>query len=184
MIIGVDIDGVLANYYQGIKDYANENGLNIVSHSPVTYGMVEEGCFGSKEEFLITHKNFVAQGGLGELSILDQQASQLINNLYNDGHTINIITAREVEGVPTDFIREQTENWLDKHNFKYHKLIITHDKHTVDCDVYIDDSPYNYATLSSHDKLVYLYDSSYNVDVDSDNRVESFKDFVEKISSC
>lgn len=45
-------------------------------------------------------------------------ALKIINKWYEDGHVITFFTSR------TDEHREITENWLDKHGFKYHGLLL------------------------------------------------------------
>ena len=41
-----------------------------------------------------------------------------INKWYDDGHIITFLTAR------TEEHKEVTANWLDKHGFKYHALMV------------------------------------------------------------
>ena len=45
-------------------------------------------------------------------------ALETINNWYAEGHIITFFTSR------TEDHREVTEAWLDKHNFKYHGLLM------------------------------------------------------------
>lgn len=45
-------------------------------------------------------------------------ALKIINKWYEDGHVITFFTSR------TDEHREITENWLEKHGFKYHGLLL------------------------------------------------------------
>lgn len=56
-------------------------------------------------------------------------AVQNCENLFNEGHTIILFTARPSKD------REITEMWLNKNGFKYHLLIM--DKPLA--DIYIDD---------------------------------------------
>ncbi len=44
-------------------------------------------------------------------------ALETINNWYEEGHIITFFTSR------TDEHREITEQWLDKHGFKYHGVV-------------------------------------------------------------
>jgi len=43
---------------------------------------------------------------------------EIINGWYEDGHIITFFTSR------TEEHREVTENWFNKHNFKYHNLLM------------------------------------------------------------
>ena len=45
-------------------------------------------------------------------------ARKIINKWYDEGHIITFFTSR------TDETREITLTWLDKHNFKYHGLLM------------------------------------------------------------
>ena len=45
-------------------------------------------------------------------------ALETINNWYAEGHIITFFTSR------TEAHREVTEEWLNKHNFKYHGLLM------------------------------------------------------------
>lgn len=47
-----------------------------------------------------------------------KDAAHFINKLYDSGNKITFFTAREIK----DY--EVTINWLDKHEFKYHNLIM------------------------------------------------------------
>ena len=49
--------------------------------------------------------------------ILDNSVEN-VNNLYNKGHIITFFTARK------EIHREVTEEWLNKHGFKYHQLLM------------------------------------------------------------
>jgi len=41
-----------------------------------------------------------------------------VNKWFNEGHIITFFTSR------TEDLREVTEDWLNEHNFKYHKLLM------------------------------------------------------------
>ena len=45
-------------------------------------------------------------------------ALEIINKWYNEGHTITFFTSR------TEEHREMTEEWLHRHNFKYHGMLM------------------------------------------------------------
>ena len=45
-------------------------------------------------------------------------AHKIINKWYDEGHIITFFTSR------TEDTREVTTTWLDKHNFKYHGLLM------------------------------------------------------------
>lgn len=45
-------------------------------------------------------------------------AVDTLNRWYNEGHVITFFTSR------TEVVRDITENWLNKHGFKYHGLLM------------------------------------------------------------
>ena len=45
-------------------------------------------------------------------------ALEILNKWYDEGHIITFFTSR------TEEVREITETWLDKHEFKYHGLLM------------------------------------------------------------
>jgi len=55
--------------------------------------------------------------GFQNAKVLDN-AIESVNKLYQDGHRITFFTARREE------YRNITEQWLKKHNFKYHSLLM------------------------------------------------------------
>ena len=46
------------------------------------------------------------------------EAVTILNKWYDEGHIITFFTSR------TEDVREITENWLNKHGFKYHGLLM------------------------------------------------------------
>lgn len=46
------------------------------------------------------------------------EAVAILNKWYDEGHIITFFTSR------TEDVREITENWLNKHGFKYHGLLM------------------------------------------------------------
>ena len=66
---------------------------------------------------------------------------EILNKWYDEGHIITFFTSR------TEDVREITENWLDKHGFKYHGLLMGKprggnyhwvDNHVVKATRYVD----------------------------------------------
>ena len=43
---------------------------------------------------------------------------ETLNKWYDDGHIITFFTSR------TEEVRQITEDWLDKHGYKYHGLLM------------------------------------------------------------
>ena len=72
---------------------------------------------------------------------LIQDALEILNKWYDEGHVITFFTSR------TEEVREITEVWLDKHGFKYNGLLMGKprggnyhwvDNHLVKATRYVD----------------------------------------------
>ena len=86
---------------------------------------------------------------LGDTSDINKMSPNLklvslINQMYNDGNTIKIVTARGCKSCSN--IKERNKKyyniiskWLKKHNINYHELSFNKEY----ADVYIDDRGYN-----------------------------------------
>lgn len=98
----------------------------------------------------------------------------LINEMYNDGNIIKIVTARGSKSCSTVDARIKKyftviSSWLKKHNVKYHELSFNKEY----ADAYIDDRGYNIKDTIFYNKL----DSKF-----TDNKVRRINDCVVKKS--
>lgn len=96
---------------------------------------------------------------LGDTSDINKMSPNLklvslINQMYNDGNTIKIVTARGCKSCSN--IKERNKKyyniiskWLKKHNINYHELSFNKEY----ADVYIDDRGYNIKDTLFYDKL-------------------------------
>ena len=186
--IGVDMDGVLADYVKGITKFA---GMVPTSVS-TTYNMVEPGLFDSREDFLAHHEQFVKNGELRKLGVLDKTASSALKEMQELGCDIHIITARHGFDEYTDeMVRQDCIAWLDDNDIPFDDITLTQDKSNIDVDYLIDDSPFNILGVlksGSHTKP-YAYRHLYNTfgcgDFDeyqeSINYVDDMEDFSHAI---
>ncbi len=67
-----------------------------------------------------------------------KDAVESVNNLYDDGHTIILYSARSWQEY------EMTEDWLKRHNFRYHQLVMG----KPIGEVWIDDRAVRFTTWS------------------------------------
>ena len=75
------------------------------------------------------------------------------------GHEVVFVTARNAR------YQDVTWRWLEANGFHPDHLIHTKDKHEVGCDIYLDDSVKNIDTLRLHDKRAVLFRQPWNEDV-------------------
>jgi len=165
MIIGVDLDGVCAEYYAGLrlfiaeeKNITPEEALELYPE-PVSYNM--DGWPGFPDEFLATHTKAVSQGLYTRLAAI-KGASETLWRLSDEGHHIRIITSRFVSHGQNGTVIAQTAKWLDKNRIPYRDLMFVRHKPDVFADVYIDDAPENIFAFQKRNHEVIIYDTLYN----------------------
>lgn len=165
-IVGIDIDGVLADYLHGISSYA---GFMPVSTS-TRYDMIEPGLFNSRGHFMGFHKEFVKSGGFRNLKLHDDSASEATDSLKSKGFEVHIITARHgFDDYDDSQVYNDTLSWLKSHGIVFDRLELSPDKCSTGAKFMLDDSPYNVKSLIDGSKthpIVYrhLY-NTYGCDI-------------------
>ena len=157
--LGVDIDGVLADYNLELKIWAADQwpelGVDIDKHIHKWY---KDG-----KGYPGIHTQFVTKGnGFKELSAI-QQAPFYMNKLYKK-HYIHIITSRLHPDHPSSTVSD-TIKWLDEHSIKYHAITFLDgkgNKADIDCDLYVDDSPKVIKRLKEADKNYIFFANEYS----------------------
>lgn len=177
MNIGIDIDGILANFTDSYSPkLTKETGIifpKASSEWPTTWYWDREAmkAAGIPADTAKAIENKIWEGirnsGFwGELDPLpgakDTLARALDMRYY--GHNIYFITAR-----PGNFSKLLTENWLKENGFKFvPTVLITADKGPIArglaLDAFIDDRPENCSEVleASHKTRVFLVDAPYN----------------------
>lgn len=157
-VLGVDLDGVVADFARGLKPVAAE-WLGLAEHKlsdEISYGFGEWGLeaaggydalhrFAVKERELFLRLPPVA-GAPAALRRLDT-----IPELR-----IRIITHRlYIHWFHKEAIRQTTE-WLERHGIPYWDLCFMRDKAAVGADLYLEDSPDNIRALraTGHETIV------------------------------
>jgi 5'(3')-deoxyribonucleotidase len=146
-ILGLDLDGVCADFYRKMRTVAAEwLGKNIDDlPADVTYGFPEWGL--KDGEYDRIHRFAVTQRDL--FSDVDHisGAPQSIRRLGTEGVRIRIITHRLFIRHFHETAVQQTVRWLDNHAIPYWDLCFMRDKTAVDADLYVEDSPSNIERL-------------------------------------
>lgn len=127
MKIGIDIDGVIADFVKAFTSYARAKGVGVIDKS--AYPIFKRWDVTSKDEGIALLALFIVDGGYAELEP-DKEAIKFLNNL--DGEKF-IITSRYPLDERWDKIIKQkivkdTRDWLRKHGVEYDKIIFTTDK--------------------------------------------------------
>ena len=180
--LGIDLDGVVADFNAGWIDlHRAEFGSDLHPSMVETWDCLAElGGFADMEGFWTW-----AQGSEDRPSIfrhLDPYPDALptLNRLRDAGHSIVVITTKPQWAV-TDTLR-----WLADNEMPTREVHISDDKYEVDCDVYLDDSPYVVPSLVRHrpDRTVCRFVRPWNEPVEGAVDVTSWAGFHEIVDRC
>ncbi len=162
-IIGVDLDGVLGDFYGAMRIVAAEwldkpiSGLT----ENVSFGLSEwhiDQCGGYER----LHRFAVTQRALFRDMKPMKDAPVVLRRLSERGVRIRIITHRLFLKYSHQESVRQTVEWLDYHDIPYWDLCFMKDKEAVGAHVYIDDSPENIRRLRERGCRTIVFGNSTN----------------------
>jgi 5'(3')-deoxyribonucleotidase len=165
-ILGVDLDGVVGDFYGAIRRIAAE-WLNKPEESltkEVTYGLEEWGIadYGGYDRL---HRFAVTQRNIFRDMKPFENAPAILRKLSGQGVKIRIITHRLFLKYVHRASITQTSDWLDYHDIPYWDLCLMSDKGAVGAHVYIDDSPENIIRLRAQGCKTIVFTNSTNRDL-------------------
>jgi 5'(3')-deoxyribonucleotidase len=163
-VFGVDLDGVVADFYGGLRPIAAEwLGVAIESLTPrVSWGLVEWGVDQAPGGYERLHRFAVTQRELFLKMPPMPGAPQALRRLSIEGVRIRIITHRLFIKYFHQVAVSQTIQWLDRHDIPYWDLCFMQQKTAVGADLYIEDSPANIERLRSEGAKTIVYSNSTN----------------------
>lgn len=162
-VLGVDLDGVVADFVRGLRPIAAE-WLGVPETSlphEISYGFLEwnlDSCGG----YDALHRFAVKERALFRHLPPINGAPAALRRLSAEDVRIRIITHRLY--VPW-FHREaiqQTTEWLEQHGIPYWDLCFMRDKAAVGADLYLEDSPANIEALRSDGHKTIVLTNSTN----------------------
>lgn len=167
-IFGVDLDGVCADFYEGLRPIAAEwLGVALDSLSEnVSYGLPEWdlnrcGSYENLHRFAVTERNLfeILRPIYGAPAALRRIAHQ-------HKIRIRIITHRLFISHFHETAISQTVRWLDHHDIPYWDLCFMRDKAAVGADLYVEDSPSNVRALRKdcHETIVFSNSTNRGVE--------------------
>ena len=186
MKIGIDIDGVLIDLENFLRNYATKYNYENEIKNEIKVGFYEEGkVFGWTQEQVLDFWEkylvyYVTKYPTREF------AKDIIKKL-KETNEIYIITARNEWGLPKEYVgrmQELTKKWLAENEIEYDKIIFSGEEKLTICiknqiDIMIDDSPYVLEEITPEIQAL-CFDESYNKNVKA-TRVYSWYDILEKI---
>jgi 5'(3')-deoxyribonucleotidase len=162
-IIGVDLDGVVGDFYGAMRRIAAEwldRPLDSLTEE-VSYGLEEWGIaeFGGYDRL---HRFAVTQRNLFRDMPPIKDAPAVLRKLSMHGIRIRIITHRLFLKYFHRTSITQTVDWLDSYDIPYWDICFMADKGAVGAHVYIDDSPDNVKRLREQGCRTIVFTNSTN----------------------
>ena len=166
LILGVDLDGVCADYTTAFRPLVAQE-LNIpLSSLPEerSWDFSEWGL--SPKQFQDLHHKAVEDHRMFRSMPVFENASEVLWRLSDAGVWIRIITHRLYVNWGHAVAVTDTVEWLDQARIPYRDICFLGDKPEVEADIYLEDAPHNIASLRSSGNSVIVFDAPYNQEVD------------------
>lgn len=138
MRIGIDVDGVLADYNTVFM-----TAIGVPVHDPTTYSYIDGGLI-SHDRYKVVHDSIITKCDM--FPVLDKSAASVLSQLISDGHDIVIATARGIfspEMQKQYSLYDLTKKFLNKAGIPFNEIYLNadHDKTQYGLDMMVDDSP-------------------------------------------
>jgi 5'(3')-deoxyribonucleotidase len=162
-ILGVDLDGVVGDFYGAVRVIAAE-WLNKPVESLTTevafgldeWGIAEFGGYDRLHRFAVTQRNIFR-----DMEPI-KNAPAILRKLSNQGIRIRIITHRLFLKYSHRASITQTVDWLDNYDIPYWDICFMNDKGAVGAHVYVDDAPDNITSLRKQGCKTIVFSNSTN----------------------
>lgn len=182
MRLGIDLDGVVANFTEGWQRFYNEQfDTNLmVEDSQAWEDVVNLTHFKDMDEFWDWSSDLEGRSIFWHLDPYPG-AIEALHKLAGEGYEIVVITQKPV------FAIDDTHQWLEKVNFPAHEINIlnmnTGRKWEIECEAYLDDGPHVLPGLVKHrpDKIVCRYVRPWNRPIIGAIDVHNFDEFREVV---
>lgn len=163
-VFGVDLDGVVADFYGGLRPIAAEwLGVHVETlPQRVSWGLAEWGVNDAPGGYERLHRFAVTQRELFSSVPPMAGAPQALRRLSIEGVRIRIITHRLFIKYFHQVAVSQTIGWLDQHDIPYWDLCFMQQKTAVGADLYIEDSPSNIERLRAEGQKTIVFTNSTN----------------------
>jgi 5'-nucleotidase len=184
-VLGVDLDGVVADYEAGFRDFiAMKKNVSIDSIPTATHWSFTESGWPIKDEaeYLNLHREAVTKEHLFANIQPIPGASEALWALSDAGIRIRIVTHRLVVNFSHASAITDTVSFLDRHNIPYRDLCFVKDKAEVGTDLIVDDAPHNIKNLrkARGDESAMIFHQLYNKDL-AGLRAYSWSDVVAEV---
>ncbi len=157
MRLGIDLDGCVANWVDGMRRHLVARGRP--AHTlpePTIYAFWPEWGL-TKDEFFAHWDDWMTGGGFVNLDPYPG-AFEALGLLNAEGHTLHIVTARRRDrrGIG------QTIDWLERHGVPFKSLAFDSDKHYHPMDLWVEDHTENALAISRAGGRPIILDQGWN----------------------
>jgi 5'(3')-deoxyribonucleotidase len=168
IVIGVDLDGVCADFYRRMREIAAEWFEKSIDELPVdvSYGLGEWGVL-DRNQYESLHRFAVTQRELFSSMDMVPGARKYLRRLSDDGYRIRIITHRLFIHYFHASAVQQTVEWLDSRGIPYWDLCFMKEKEQVGADIYIEDTPANVLQLREKGLCTICFANSTNPHIEA-----------------
>jgi 5'(3')-deoxyribonucleotidase len=168
IVLGVDLDGVCADFYGRMREIAAEWFERQVDEltKDVSYGLPEWGIDPEKpEQYESLHRFAVTERQLFATVPMIPGARKWLRRLSDEGYRIRVITHRLFIRYFHELAVRQTIEWLDHNGVPYWDLCFMKEKDQVGADIYIEDAPNNVKQLRARSFYTICFANSTNKEV-------------------
>ena len=166
LILGVDLDGVCADYTTAFRPLVAQE-LNVpLSSLPEERSWDFSEWDLSPKEFEDLHHKAVEDHRMFRSMPVFENASEVLWRLSDAGVWIRIITHRLYVNWGHAVAVTDTVEWLDQARIPYRDICFLGEKPEVEADIYLEDAPHNITSLRNSGNSVIVFDAPYNQQVD------------------
>ncbi|MDR2048535.1 MAG: 5'-nucleotidase [Treponema sp.] len=179
-ILGVDLDGVVGDFYGTMRKIAAEwldrpvEALTEdIGYGLDEWGIAEYGGYDRLHRFAVTQRNLFR-----DMPPI-KDAPAVLRKLSGRGIYVRIITHRLFLKYSHKTSITQTVDWLDNYDIPYWDICFIGDKVAVGAHLYVDDAPQNINQLREQGHKTIVFSNSTNKNLPGP-RADSWRD-VEKL---
>ncbi len=186
-IFGVDLDGVVMDFYGALKPIAAEYLGKKASEltDDFRYGLKEWGLLDNKGGYDLSyaalHRFAVNQHEIFRNAPPVADAPFQLRRLSRLGVHIRIITHRLFVGGLHGKAVTQTAAWLEQHDIPYKDLCFAADKTSINADLYIDDSPENIESFAKKGRRCIVFENSTNRHIEAPLRAKTWAEVYDLV---
>jgi 5'(3')-deoxyribonucleotidase len=162
-ILGVDLDGVVGDFYGTMRKIAAEwldkpveDLTKDVSYGLDEWGIAEYGGYDRLHRFAVTQRSLFR-----DMPPV-KDAPAVLRKLSSRNIRIRIITNRLFLKYSHKTSITQTVDWLDNYDIPYWDICFMNDKVAVGAHLYIDDAPQNITQLREQGHKTIVFSNSTN----------------------